>query len=155
MEYTPLNSYPFYDDCAPLIEGLGFNLVELRIIPAKTLNTVRLVISKKDTTSTEGISVNDCAKVHRILQPRLEALISSKEVSMEVTSPGMERNIKNAAEFALFVNSYVRLWNTDVTDWVPGKIVEANDSTIQIEKENGEKLTMPFDKIAKAKLLSV
>ena len=47
MEYTPLNSFPYYQDCAPLIEGLGFQLVELRIIPAKTLNTVRVVIARK------------------------------------------------------------------------------------------------------------
>ena len=146
MEYTPLNSFPYYKECVPLIEGLGFQLVELRIIPAKTVNTVRVVIARKSDDETQGISVNDCAKVHR--------LISSKEVNMEVTSPGMERNIKNAAEFALFVNQYARVWDTEVTDWIPGKIVEASTSSVTLELENGEKKEIDFSRIAKAKLLN-
>jgi hypothetical protein len=77
LEYTPLNSFPYYKDCAPLVEGLGFQLVELRIIPAKTVNTARVVIARKSDDETQGITVNDCAKVHRLIQPRLEALISS------------------------------------------------------------------------------
>lgn len=154
MEYTPLNSFPYYKECVPLIEGLGFQLVELRIIPAKTVNTVRVVIARKSDDETQGISVNDCAKVHRLIQPRLEALISSKEVNMEVTSPGMERNIKNAAEFALFVNQFVRVWDTEVTDWVPGKIVESSNSALTLELESGEKKEIDFNRIAKAKLLN-
>ena len=154
MEYTPLNSFPYYKECAPLVEGLGFQLVELRIIPAKTVNTARVVIARKSDDETQGITVNDCAKVHRLIQPRLEALISSKEVNMEVTSPGMERNIKNAAEFALFVNQYARVWDTEITDWIPGKIVAATDPAVTLELENGENKEIDFSRIAKAKLLN-
>ena len=154
MEYTPLNSFPYYKECAPLVEGLGFQLVELRIIPAKTVNTARVVIARKSDDETQGITVNDCAKVHRLIQPRLEALISSKEVNMEVTSPGMERNIKNAAEFALFVNQSARVWDTEITDWIPGKIVAATDSAVTLELENGENKEIDFGRIAKAKLLN-
>ena len=154
MEYTPLNSFPYYQDCAPLVEGLGFQLVELRIIPAKTVNTVRVVIARKSDDETQGITVNDCAKVHRLIQPRLEALISSKEVNMEVTSPGMERNIKNAAEFALFVNQYARVWDTEITDWIPGKIISSSNASVILELESGEKKEIDFIRIAKAKLLN-
>ena len=73
---------------------------------------------------------------------------------MEVTSPGMERNIKNAAEFALFVNLFVRVWDTEVTDWVPGKIVAATTASLTLELESGEKKEIEYHRIAKAKLLN-
>ena len=73
---------------------------------------------------------------------------------MEVTSPGMERNIKNAAEFALFVNQYARVWDTEITDWIPGKIISASNASVTLELESGEKKEIDFSRIAKAKLLN-
>ena len=36
MEYTPYSKIKYYSDCAPLVEGLGYKLVDLKIVPAKT-----------------------------------------------------------------------------------------------------------------------
>ena len=74
----------------------------------------------------------------------------------------MERNIKNAAEFALFIDRFVRVWDTEVTDWIPGKIVESNQESITMEITQGNKnsaitelKTIPYVRIAKAKLLQI
>ena len=96
MEFIPYKSIKFYNDCAPLVEGLGFKLVDLKIIPAKTVTKISAIISSPDPNQSVGI--NDCAKVHRALLPRLEALLGTDETTMELTSPGIEHNIKNAAE---------------------------------------------------------
>jgi ribosome maturation factor RimP len=85
------------------------------------------------------------------LLPRLEALLGTEDTTMELTSPGIEHNIKNAAEFAIFVGRNVRVWDKTVTDWVSGKIVSADEKSVELEKEEGERFTVLFENIAKAK----
>ena len=97
MDYISLKSIQYYSDCEPLVSGLGYILVDLKIIPAKTTVKISAVIASKDVT--KDIGIDDCSKVHRALLPRLEALLKTEYTFMEVTSPGMDRNIKNAAEF--------------------------------------------------------
>ncbi len=152
MEYTSLDTMPYYNDCKSLVEGLGYILVSIKVVPAKTTTKVTAVISNKDSSSAEGIGVNDCAKVHRLLLPRLEALLQNQDIYMEVTSPGMERHIKNAAEFELFKGRDVKVWNTEISDWVCGiiKNSDANQLTLDVMEE--EKI-IPYTNIAKAKLL--
>ena len=163
MEYISLDTIPYYKECSPLVSGLGYVLVELRVVPQHGTIRVTAVISNPVShTDSSTIGVNDCAKVHRSLLPRLEAVLNSQDIYMEVTSPGMERNIKNAAEFALFIDRFVRVWDTEVTDWVPGKIVESNQESITMEITQGNKnsaitelKTIPYVRIAKAKLLQI
>jgi len=160
MEYNSLDKMPHYKECSPLVESLGYVLVELRIVPQKTQYKVLVVISRKTGESAEGegetgIGISDCAKVHRLIEPRLEALLNTKDLYMEVTSPGMERTIKNAAEFSLFVGRMLRVWDTDVTEWIPGKLVSSDDKAVTLEKEDSSVVTVPYERIAKAKLLTV
>ena len=72
---------------------------------------------------------------------------------MEVTSPGTERLIKNAAEFAFFTKKYVKVYDTTVSDWVAGQIVSADKEQIKLLIDGTEK-DIPFNNIAKAKLLN-
>ncbi len=164
MEYTALETIPHFNECNPLVSGLGYALVELRIIPNHGQYQVRAVITHSDSKKTDGIGINDCAKVHRLLLPRLEALLKSQDVYMEVTSPGMERLIKNAAEFSLFMGKHVRVWDTSVSDWVPGIIISSDSKTLTLELSEQEtaqntaaaakkQRVIPFEQIAKAKLL--
>ena len=156
MEYNSLDQIPHYKECAPLVESLGYVLVELRIVPQKTQHKVLVVISRKAGASAEGesgIGISDCAKVHRLIEPRLEALLNTKDLYMEVTSPGMERTIKNAAEFSLFAGRMLRVWDSDVTEWIPGKLVTSDDKSVTLEKEDSSVVTIPYERIAKAKLL--
>ena len=151
MEYTSLDSMPYYNECKSLVEGLGYILVSIKVVPAKTTTKVTAVISNKDS-SAEGIGVNDCAKVHRLLLPRLEAILQNQDIYMEVTSPGMERNIKNAAEFEIFKGKEVRVWDKTVTDWVSGVIVSSDEKSVTMEKD-GECHTFSYENIAKAKFI--
>lgn len=152
MEYTSYKSIKYYAECAPLVEGLGYKLVDLKIIPSKTITKISAIVCPVD--SEQNMGVNDCAKVHRVLLPRLEALLGTEETSMELTSPGIEHNLKNAAEFAVFEGRNVRVWDKIVTDWVSGKIISADDKSVTLEKEDGEKYTQSFENIAKAKFIS-
>ena len=150
MDYEPLDSMPYYKDCSPLVGGLGYTLVELHVAPQKGTVRISAVIASKDPSV--DIGVNDCSKVHHALLPRLEAILGTDDTYMELTSPGMERNIKNAAEFSVFIGREVRVWDKTVTDWVGGKIVSADDKTVTLEKD-GENHVFSFENIAKAKFI--
>ena len=171
MEYTAYDSIKNYKECAVLVEGLGYKLVGLltasngkkaQIINfninyvddrlAKTITKISAIVTT--VNPDENMGVNDCAKVHRVLLPRLEELLGTEDTTMELTSPGIEHNIKNAAEFAVFKGRNVRVWDKEITDWIGGKIISADDKSVTMEKENGEQITELFENIAKAKFIS-
>jgi len=151
VEYTSFKSIKYYSECAPVVEGMGFKLVELKVIPGKEVTKIGAVISSSDPAA--NISVNDCAKVHMVLLPRIEALIGTDNTTMELTSPGIEHNIKNAAEFELFTGREVRVYDKTVTDWVEGKITSADEKQVNLEMEDGSSVTILYENIAKAKFL--
>ena len=149
MEYTSYKSVKYYDECAALVEGMGYKLVELKIVPSKNTTKISAMIASVDPEV--NIGVNDCAKVHRVLLTRLEALLGTEDTMMELTSPGIEHNIKNAAEFSVFAGRAVRVWDKTVTDWVSGKIKSADDKSVILEAEDGKEFSVSYENIAKAK----
>lgn len=151
MDYTPYSKIKYYSDCAPLVEGLGYRLVDLKIVPAKTITKISAIITGADPA--QNIGVNDCAKVHRALLARLEALLGTEETTMELTSPGIEHNIKNAAEFGVFTGRDVRVWDKTVNDWVGGKIKTADDKSVTLKTDDGSERKINFENIAKAKFI--
>lgn len=151
MDYTPYSKIKYYSDCAPLVEGLGYKLVDLKIVPAKTVTKISAIITGKDPA--QNIGVNDCAKVHRALLTRLEALLGTEETTMELTSPGIEHNLKNAAEFSVFTGREVRVWDKTVNDWVGGTITSADDKSVTLKNPQGNEQTITFENIAKAKFI--
>ena len=153
MEYKSFSEIPYYTDCEPVASGLGYSLVELRIFRTNGTVQVKIAITHKDPAVTIGIGVDDCAKVHRLLLPRLEALLQSQDVYMEVTSPGLERNIKNAAEFAFFIGRYVKVYDVSVSDWVSGKITSADEKSLTLKTEDTERSIL-YEQISKAKLIN-
>ena len=131
MEYLPLDKIPHFSECEPLVRGMGYVLVDLKIIPQKTVVRINAVIACKDAGASLG--VDECSKVHRALLPRLQALLETDQTYMELTSPGTDRNIKNAAEFALFEGREVRVWDKNISDWISGKILGADEMSVALE----------------------
>ncbi len=148
MEYLPLDKIPHFSECEPLVRGMGYVLVYLKIIPQKTVVRINAVIACKDAGASLG--VDECSKVHRALLPRLQALLETDQTYMELTSPGTDRNIKNAAEFALFEGREVRVWDKNVSDWISGKILGADETSVALEVE-GQERKFRYEEIAKAK----
>jgi ribosome maturation factor RimP len=149
VEYIPLSETPYYTDCVPVVAGLGYSLVELRVVRHRGSVRVTAVIADRDPSAAIGLG--DCARVHRALALRLEALLGNEEIAMEVTSPGTDRVIKNAAEFALFPGRQVKVWDREAADWILGAIAGTTDTAVVLAGENDQR-TIPFEHIAKAKL---
>jgi ribosome maturation factor RimP len=146
LDYIEPDGIPYYTDCEPLVAGFGYRLVELAVFKKQASWQAKAVI-----TSDSGVGINECTKVHRALLTRLEAILSSQEIYMEVTSPGLDRVLKNAAEFALFAGKTVKVWNTDISDWISGTVIASGKDSVTLRTETGE-AEIPYVKIAKAKL---
>lgn len=155
MEYIALDTYPHYAESAALVASLGYRLVELKISPHHGTTHILAVIAAADPAAAVG--VDDCTKAHRALLPFLEERLGTDDTYMELTSPGMERTIRNAAEFPLFIGRQVRVWDKTVTDWVGGVLVAADASslTLELTQEDGtpQRKTVSYADIAKAKFI--
>ena len=146
MDYIAPDKIPYFKDCEPLVSGLGFSLVELVIAKRQSSWQVKIVI-----TSDAGVGIAECTKVHRAILPRLEALLDSQDMYVEVASPGLDRILKNAAEFALYRGKRVKVWSSEISDWISGTVLSSDEESVTLSTDNGE-MQITYIKIAKAKL---
>ena len=93
-------------DIETTVRGLGYDLVEVERAPGGLL---RVTIDHPATGGTERfIQVDDCEKVTRQLQHVLEVDGVAYE-RLEVSSPGLDRPLRTAADFARFAGHEVEI----------------------------------------------
>ena len=131
---------------APILEYMGIDTVECASRPTRDSLQVRIVISRRG-----GVSIDECAKVHKTLLPRLQASLGRSDINIEVSSPGLTRNIKSSDEFALFAGRGAKILVQGKTEWVTGTIGEADESSLTLETPGGA-VTIRFADIQKARL---
>lgn len=153
MDYISTNSIPYFKESAPVVDAAGYQLVELQVVPRNGNMHITAVIASKDPKKDIGVA--DCSRAHHALQPKLISLLGFDEdrVYMEVCSPGMERNFKNAAEFSFFVGRDIRVWDKEISDWVRGVIVSSDENQVTLKVEGGEEKSFAYENIAKAKFI--
>ena len=135
------------NEITPLVEALGFSLVEVRVIKTKGNTTVRVIID-----SARGVGVEDCAAVSRALHPRLELREDLGDFSLEISSPGIGRVLKRLEEYRIFTGRPVAVLLHDESEWRQGVIHSVeNEHLILTVKDRQERL--PFDRIKRTKLI--
>ena len=156
--YTPPGSNnpdadeALYQSLEPVIRGMGMSLLELSVYRGKARGgnaptaQVKLVVYKDGITG-----VDDCSRVHRGILPRLDLAFPERDVYVEVSSPGIDRLIKDGSEFAHYIGKGVRCYRTDTSDWTAGVLRAADEKGITLETGDGE-IALPFEIIAKARL---
>lgn len=77
--------------CQRLAEELGYELVDVALDKEDSGKYLRLYIDKP-----EGITLDDCEKYHRAIQPQLE---NYDYDFLEVSSPGVDRPLKKDRDF--------------------------------------------------------
>lgn len=135
-----------YNSIEPVIEGLGFSLVEFTSHRNRYNLTVNTIIYSKS-----GVTIDDCSKVFKTIMPRIELLEDSRDVNLEVSSPGTSRNIKTVDEFDIFLGRKVRILKRDDSEWIHGSIESVDDNSVNLN--NGKQtVNVGFADINKAKL---
>lgn len=86
------------DMLAPAVEALDYELVGVEFIRAGKHSTLRVYIDH-----AEGISVDDCARVSHQVSAVLDVEDPiNTEYNLEVSSPGLDRPLFNAAQYQQF-----------------------------------------------------
>ena len=109
------------------VEELGYDLVELRVggTARRPLLDVRI-----DRLDGEKITIDDCALVSRAIEPRLDAsgLVGENYV-LEVSSPGVERPLRNAADWRRFAGRTAKVLAPSLGGRIEVEVVGVDDSS--------------------------
>ena len=140
------------------IEGLVSTLSLVPVEVGKTSGkegvSMRVLLYRKD----EEITIDDLEAAYNIIYPRY-SVTEERDLTLEVSSPGLGRTFKDYYEFTVFQGKRVRLYSTAFSSYVSGVIDSADEKSVTLtdylvedRKEKGDRITVVYDTIAKAKL---
>lgn len=139
----------------PAIEGLGFELVRIRLMGGQT-KTLQIMADRPEG----GIDVEDCAKISTAVSAVLDVEDPIEDnYNLEVSSPGIDRPLTRLKDFEMWDGYEARIETTEQIDgrkrfkgWLRG--TEGDEVLIEIEA-GGEMLTigLEFEWLADAKLI--
>ena len=135
-----------------ITDKAGFELVHCQIAGSKRSPIVRLFIDKPG-----GVTIEDCAIVSREMEAILdqEDFIPTSYV-LEVSSPGIERELFKIGDFEKFAGQAARIKTTQAIDGqrnFTGLIVSVEDRNIEFDDRTRGRVRIPYDSIAKANLM--
>lgn len=143
------------DIVTPVIEGLGFELVRIRLMGGKT-RTLQIMADRPEG----GIIVDDCATISTAVSAVLDVEDPVEdEYILEVSSPGIDRPLTRLKDFDMWADYEARLETTELIDgrrrfkgFLRG--TEGDEVLIEIE-EGAETLTigLQFEWLSDAKLI--
>ena len=147
---------------SPTVESLGLELLGIEYLPAPGGATVRLYI---DVPQSEGgnadagqrsVGIEDCEAVSREVSAQLDVADPiSGNYTLEVSSPGLERPLFGAAQFARFVGETAKATlklPQDGRRRLQGAILRVEGATVVFEVDGAE-LAVDAANIDKAKLV--
>lgn len=139
----------------PAIEGLGFELVRIRLMGGKQ-RILQIMADRPEG----GIEVDDCAKISTAVSAILDVEDPIEDnYILEVSSPGIDRPLTRLKDFEIWKGWEARIETGELIDGrrrFKGLLagVEDDEVLIQIE-EGGEEITigLKFDWLSDAKLI--
>ena len=139
----------------PVIEGMGFELVRLRLQGGKTA-TLQIMADRPEG----GINVDDCAEISTAVSATLDVEDPLEDAyHLEVSSPGIDRPLTRLKDFATFEGYEARLETNQPIDGrkrFKGVLAGVDGDEVLLNiVEHGETVTvgLNFDLLSDAKLL--
>ncbi len=134
-----------------VVQAMGYELVGVEFRPHSGNALLRIYIDKET-----GINVDDCEQVSRQVSGVLDVEDPIPgHYNLEVSSPGLDRPLFEAAHFARFVGHRARVWlelpMNGRKKWV-GVLKGLREDQVVLESE-GTELLIPLERIEKARLV--
>ncbi len=135
----------------PIVKGLGYRLFDVEFKPERGW-VLRIILDKEG-----GITLGDCEEVSK----RISALLDVEDVIpvsylLEVSSPGLTRELTKASHFEFFQGRLVRVVLREPIESrrdMKGYIEGVREGILQFrEKETGKEYHIPLSLIARANL---
>jgi len=129
-----------------VVEGCGMSLYDIAQLKEHENNIYRIYI-----TSPEGVSLDKCEEVSRMVAPMLDIKEPMRgKYLLEVSSPGIERKLKKLEHLQSSVGENVRGKQYEVGSF-KGKLVSFDsENNFTFEGEDGVSFTIPYNSILSA-----
>lgn len=141
------------------LEPLGLELFELKLGGTKGRPVLDVRV---DRTDGEKVTVGDCARASRAIEAKLdEASFAGARYVLEVSSPGVERPLRNAGDFRRFAGRDAVVTNDAVEGGpeagsrevrITGVEGGDGEEIIVAEDGSGKSLRIPMRAVRKARL---
>ncbi|MFC7702697.1 ribosome maturation factor RimP [Plastorhodobacter daqingensis] len=135
----------------PAIEGLGFELVRVRLMGGKT-RILQIMADRPEG----GIVVDDCAAISTAVSAVLDVEDPLEDAyTLEVSSPGIDRPLTRLKDFDVWEGYEARLETTEMIDGrrrFKGILAGTEGDEVLIEIEEGT-IGLKFDWLSDAKLI--
>ena len=115
----------------PKIEEEGFEIEYVEFVKVGDNNILRVVIDNPNG----NVAIDDCEKISRKIEDDIDKNID-KEYVLEVSSAGLERQLKNIKLFEKYIENevYIKLYKKiDDKKEITGILKSVNDNNIVIE----------------------
>ena len=130
-----------------ILQDCGVTLYDTEVVSQEDRKIFRVFI-----TSSEGISLEKCTQVTKIISPILDTNPPvSGEYLLEVSSPGIERKLKTIEHFQNSIGELVKLKLSDSSK-IRGKLLKVEKDTIFLhDKATKQEIKIKYSDIIKAK----
>ena len=126
------------------VKGCGVDLYDIVNVKENRTSIYRIFITSKD-----GINLDKCAEVSRMISPLLDVHEPlGGNYNLEVSSPGIERKLKRSEHYIASVGEKIQVKDYD-KEIVVGTLKSADEDGIVLLTEN-EELTISYDDISSA-----
>ena len=146
---------PLYGEIDGLMSAIGLRTVEAVSSVHQGMRSMRVVVYKEDGE----VNTDDLAAAYNLIYPRYSIIYSDRDLQLEVSSPGLQRNFKDVYEFTLFKGKLVKVYSSTYSSNIEGIISDADDNGVTLTSalvqdtgESFETLSLSYDEIQKAKL---
>ncbi len=131
------------------IEDMGYEFVDLKYGKKGSRWFLQVFADKEG-----GITIDDLGSISRHLNYEFDRHpdILEHSYSLEVSSPGLDRQLKTKEDFEKCMNKDIKLITIDNSQVWEGKVLEVNEGNIIIRDREGIHKVVPVDNIAKASL---
>ena len=130
----------------PVLRDHGLTLVDLEWRPRRPRGVLRLFVDKPG-----GVGIDDCQRVSREVGDVLDASALIEEAyDLEVSSPGLDRQLRTDREFRWAVGKRVRCWLAGGEE-VRGQLLGI-DGGFLVLAQDGEQAKLDKASITKARL---
>src|SRR3972149_316946 len=134
------------------VDRLGYDLVELRRGGMKRRPLIDVRIDRRDGTR---VTIEDCALVSKAIEPRLdESGLVGQDYVLEVSSPGLERPLRNAADWGRFSGCAAKVLAPALGGRMEVEVIGVDDSTgvemAVMREKRGTELRIPLADVREA-----